>query len=242
MRIIAQKSDTLNTYDFFYNGLTKKYINSLCFSITYTKDNKIVIFNTPSAGYAITNTINNSTFDELQGYEIILLDDVLKALNKNNIKKDLYINLTPSNPGLLTEDNIKQVNQIMNDYVEKVKTIINSYTNLNIHLHSVSRNLITILKQKINTYKIGFAVTGEDATYIDVDYYVLTSNTQNDSIIDTLLKNNKEVIIYVYSDYYMSYLYEHYLGEKSTPYLQQTFEKLALLTNYPEIINRIFNS
>lgn len=242
MRIIAQKSDTLNTYDFFYNGLTKDYIDALGFNVTYTKDNKIVVFNNSAIGIAITNTINNSTLEELQGYEIVLLDEVLKNLNQNPIKKDLYINLAPSNPGLLTEDNIQQVTKSMNDYIDELKKVISPYTSLTINLHSISRNLITILKQKITTSKIGFAVTGEDATFIDVDYYVLISNTQNDAIIDTLLKNNKEVIIYVSSDYYMSYLYEHYLGEKSTPYLQQTFEKLALLTNYPEIIYRIFES
>lgn len=242
MRIIAQKNNNLNTQDFFYNALTKDYIDGINLSITYTKDNKIVVFNSPSAGAAITNTINTSTFSELQEYEIILLDEVLKNLNVNPIKKDLYINLTPSNPIILNDSNIQEVTKQMNNYVEEVEKIINQYKNLTINLHSNSRNLVTILKQRITNYNIGFAITGNDFNFIDVDYYILVSNTQNDAIIDTLLNQNKKVIIYVYSDYYISYLYEHYLGDKSTPYLQEIFTKLAIMTNYPEIIYKVFET
>lgn len=240
MRIIAQKNNNLNTQDFFYNALTKDYIDGINLSITYTKDNKIVIFNSPSAGAAVTNTINTSTYGELQEYEIILLDEVLKNLNENPIKKDLYINITPSNPIILNDDNIQEVTKKMNNYVDEVKEIIEKYKNLTINLHSNSRNLVSILKQKITNYKIGFSITGNDFNFIDVDYYVLISNTQNDAVIDTLLNQNKEVIIYVYSDYYISYLYEHYLGEKSTPYLQKVFTKIGIMTNYPEIIYKVF--
>lgn len=242
MRIIAQKNNNLNTQDFFYNALTKDYIDGINLSITYTKDNKIIVFNSPSAGAAITNTINTSTFSELQEYEIILLDEVLKNLNVNPIKKDLYINLTPSNPIILNDSNIQEVTKQMNNYVEEVEKIINQYKNLTINLHSNSRNLVTILKQRITNYNIGFAITGNDFNFIDVDYYILVSNTQNDAIIDTLLNQNKKVIIYVYSDYYISYLYEHYLGDKSTPYLQEIFTKLAIMTNYPEIIYKVFET
>lgn len=242
MRIIAQKSNTLSTYDFFYNALTRDYIDAINLSITYTKDNKIVIFNSQSANAAITNTINTNTFEELQQYEIILLDVALENLNINPIKKDLYINLTPSNPIVLDDTNIQEVTRQMNNYVDEVKRIIDKYKNLTINLHSNSRNLVSIMKQRITNYNIGFSITGNDFNFIDVDYYVLISNTQNDAIIDTLLNQNKIVIIYVYSDYYISFLYEHYLGEKSTPYLQEVFTKLSIMTNYPEIIHKVFET
>lgn len=242
MRIIAQKNNNLNTYDFFYNALTKDYIDAINLSITYTKDNKIVIFNSPSAGVAITNTINTSTLGELQEYEIVLLEEVLRNLNENPIKKDLYISLTPSNPIILNDANIQEVTKQMNNYVDEVQKIISKYKNLTINLHSSSRNLVSILKQRITNYKIGFSISGNDFNFIDVDYYILISNTQNDAIINTLLNQNKKVIIYVYSDYFISYLYEHYLGEKSTPYLQEIFTKIAIMTNYPEIIHKVFET
>lgn len=242
MRIIAQKNNNLNTYDFFYNALTKDYIDAINLSITYTKDNKIVIFNSPSAGVAITNTINTSTLGELQEYEIVLLEEVLRNLNENPIKKDLYISLTPSNPIILNDANIQEVTKQMNNYVDEVQKIISKYKNLTINLHSSSRNLVSILKQRITNYEIGFSISGNDFNFIDVDYYILISNTQNDAIINTLLNQNKKVIIYVYSDYYISYLYEHYLGEKSTPYLQEVLTKIAIMTNYPEIIHKVFET
>lgn len=240
MRIIAQKNNALNTSDFLSKSLSNDYIDGMSFNVTYTKDNKIVIFNSISISGAITNTINTSTLGELQGYEVILLDDVLRNLSKNPVKKDIYLNLAPLNTGIINDDNINEVTMMLNEYIDKIKEIIYNYKNLIINLHSINRNIVELLKQKLSNNKIGFTVTGNDLNFIDVDYYILIANTQNDAVIDMLLKNNKEVIIYVYSDYYISYLYDHYLGEKSTPYLQETFNKIAIMTNYPEIINKVF--
>lgn len=242
MKIIAQKNNNLNTSDFLSNSLSKDYIDGMSFNVTYTKDNKIIVFNTDSAKVAVTNTINNSTLEQLQEYEIILLDDLLKSLSKKTIKKDIYINLSPTNQGILSDENISEIAKKTNDYIDALKTVIDSYRNLNIKLHSVNRGLITNVKKKIPGFEVGFIFTGEDLNYIDVDYYVLISSTQNDAIIDILLKKQKKVILYISSDYYLSYFYEHYLGEKSTPYLQKVFAQLGILTNYPEVIYKVFSS
>lgn len=242
MRIIAQKSNNQNTYNFFSSGLSNSYIDGISFNITYTKDNKVVIFNTPSLEPAITNTINTSTLGELQGYEISQLEEELKNLEHVSNKKDIYILLSLPNYGVLTDTNIEMVTMNMNSYVDEVKKIVDSYPNLTINLHSYNRNLVTIMKQRITNHPIGFAITGLDPTFIDVDYYVIAANVFKDSIIDTLLKRKKEVIIYVLTSYYMSYLYEHYLGEKSTPELQQSLQKISFMTDYPLIINKLFST
>ena len=239
MRIIAQKTNSLTTSDFLKNSLGKDFIDAMSVSVTYTKDNKIVVYNAPTSDGAITNTINISTLGELQGYEIVLLEVMLKELNTSSKQKALYINLAPYNPGVLSDENIEYVSKRMNEYVSELKRVIQLYPKVTVHIHSINRNLISILKEKMPTNRIGFAVTGADITFVDVDYYVLLATVQNDLIIDTLLKNKKEVIIYVYSDYYISYLYDHYLGEKSTPYLQETFEKLGFMGNYGSIINSV---
>ncbi len=240
MKIIAQKSDALNTDEFFNSSLSKNFVTSISFNVAFTKDEKLVIFNANSIGTAITSTINNSTFNELEYYEIASLESILKSLSENPIKKDIYINLTPSNYELINDENAMEIANRMDNYIKSMKSLMDTYKNLVIHLHSVNRSLIERIKKMIPDVKVGFAVTGLDLNFIDVDYYVLVSNTQNDTIIDMLLKKEKEVIIYILSNYYISYLYEHYLGEKSTPLLQQTFNQLAFMTNYPEIIYKVF--
>lgn len=240
MRIIAQKNNTLATEEFIKNSLEKDFIDSMSINVTYTKDQKIVVYSAPAPGSAIANTINATTLGQLQGYEVILLNDMLSLLREKTIKKPLYINLAPYNSGILSDDNIEEITKQMNHYVDELKRILDSYSELDIYVHSINRSLVTMLKQKLANNRIGFAVTGADINFIDVDYYLLLTTAQNDLIIDTLLKSKKEVIVYIYSDYFLSYLYEHYLGEKSTPYLQQAFESLSFMGNYPDIIYKVF--
>ncbi len=242
MKIIAVKTNTLTTRDFFYNGLSKDYIDALSFNVTYTKDFKIVVFNTNLPGVATINTINMNTYGQLQGYEIVLLEEVLKNLSNTPVKKDLYINLIPSNPGVLSDENIQNVTKSMHSYIEELKRVLSLYPNVVTNIHSTSRNLITILKEEITTSRIGFVLDTGDFNFIDVDYYVLISGAQNDLIIKELFAHHKQVIIYIASDYYISYLYNHYLGEKSTPESQEIFQKLAFMTGYPEIIYKVFET
>jgi len=242
MKIIAQKSNILNTRDFFYNSLMTDYIDAIGFNITYTKDQKLVIFNTMPSGSAVTDTINTSTYSELEGYEILLLEEALDQLSKSSIKKELYINLTPFDLGILSDENIKEITTSLNRYVDNLKNLLDTYPELTYHLHSINRNLVTLLAEKIKTSEIGFVVAGNDFNFIDVDYYILMANTQNDAIVNMLLEAKKRIIIYVTSDYHLSYLYRHYLGETSTPYLQETFKKLDFMTNYPEIIHKVFET
>jgi len=198
MRIIAQKTNSLTTSDFLKNSLGKDFIDAMSVSVTYTKDNKIVVYNAPTSDGAITKTINISTLGELQGYEIVLLEVMLKELNTSSKQKALYINLAPYNPGVLSDENIEYVSKRMNEYVSELKRVIQLYPKVTVHIHSINRNLISILKEKMPTNRIGFAVTGADITFVDVDYYVLLATVQNDLIIDTLLKKKKEVIMIHY--------------------------------------------
>ena len=87
----------------------------------------------------------------------------------------------------------------------------------------------------------GFVIYGDDLNFIDVDYYVILMNAFSDAIIDLLHKRKKEVLLYLSSDYDIDYTYEHYLGEKSTPYLQEVFQKIGIISNYPEIIHKVFH-
>ena len=58
--------------------------------------------------------------------------------------------------------------------------------------------------------------------------------------IEDLLKENKEVNLYISSDYYLSFVYNHYVGEKSTHYRKEIFKDLGIVTSYPNIIYQTF--
>ena len=233
MRIIAQQTDALNTYDFWNNVIDKDYIDSMALNIALTKDNRVVTYNVYTNIDANINTIENSNLDELGNYELELFEDTLISLSERNLKKDIYVNIAPFRTGQLTEENIQATSIRINLYVDKIKESIDKYPNLKIHLHTINRSIATVLKNKIKDHRIGFIITNRDLNFIDVDYYVMTMVAFNDTIIDLLLKEKKEVIIYVRSDYYISFLYDHYIGEKSTPHSQQVLKELGILTNYP---------
>lgn len=239
MRIIAEQTDALNTYDFWNNVIEKDYIDAMALNIALTKDDKVVTYNINTNIDANVNTIETSNLNELGNYELELFEDTLKNLNERNMKKDIYVNIAPFRTGQLTEENIQQTSIRINLYIEKIIESINKYPNLNIHLHTINRSIITVLKNKIKDRKIGFIITNRDLNFIDVDYYVMTMVAFNDTIIDLLLKEKKEVIIYVRSDYYISFLYDHYIGEKSTTHSQLVLKELGILTNYPEVINKV---
>ena len=241
MKIIAGQTNSSNTDKFRTNVIEKDYINGMTLNVALTKDNKILTYNIPTSDDAIINTIENSTLAELYNYELELLDDALKDLSQRNMIKDIYINIAPFRVGILSNENIKQISERMNLYIDDIKQIIDRYPNLKIHLHSINKSLITIMKQKIKTHPIGSVVFNRDADFIDVDYYVVTMNAFDDAIIDLLLRNKKDILLYVYSDYYISYVYDHYLGEKSTPYLREVLTKIKIITNFPGIVDKIFN-
>ena len=45
MKIIAQQTDALNTYDFWNNVIEKDYIDAMALNVALTKDNQILTYN-----------------------------------------------------------------------------------------------------------------------------------------------------------------------------------------------------
>ena len=89
MKIIAQKSDTMNSEDFFHKALSTNYIDGINLNVALTKDNQIVVFNNTSVSDAIVNTIDNSTLSELNNYDIITLENNINKLKQENTNKDI---------------------------------------------------------------------------------------------------------------------------------------------------------
>ena len=130
MRIIAQQTDALNTYDFWNNVIEKEYIDSMALNVALTKDNKVVTYNIYTNIDANINTIENSNLNELNNYELELFEDTLKILNEKKLKKDIYVNIAPFRTGELTEENIQAITKRINLYSDKIKEIIDKYPNL----------------------------------------------------------------------------------------------------------------
>lgn len=242
MKIIAQKSNAMNSEEFFRNALTTNYIEGINLNIALTKDNQIVVFNTTSVSDAIVNTIDNSTLSELNNYDIITLEDTLNKLNQENITKDIYINVIPFKTGILTDENIQQTVIKMNLYIDNLKTIIDKFTRLTIHVHSINRNLVSMLKNKLKNKQIGFVIYVGDLNFIDVNYYVFTMNVYDEAIIDQLLKKNKNILIYIHSDYYLSVVYQGFLKEQENKVITKLVDKIGIISNYPEIIYKLFKT
>ena len=173
MRIIAQKTDILNNEEFIKNATTKDYIYGITINVALTKDNKILTYNLPANIEASINTIENSTYDELNNFELDLLENTLNNLNQKNYNKLIYLNVNPFKTGPLTDENIEETTRRMNLYLDKIKKIIDEYPNLKINLHSINRSLVTIMKQKIKNHQIGYIINNNDLNFIDVNYYTV---------------------------------------------------------------------
>ena len=79
MKIIAQKSDAMNSEEFFRKALSTNYIDGINLNVALTRDNQIVVFNNTSVSDAIVNTIDNSTLSELNNYDISVVSHLLSV-------------------------------------------------------------------------------------------------------------------------------------------------------------------
>ena len=108
MKIIAQQTNSLNTYDFRNNVIQKDYIDGMTLNVALTQDNKILIYNVSTNNDSIVNTIENSTLIELNNYKLELLDDALKDVSLRNMTKNIYISLAQFRIGILSEKILKR--------------------------------------------------------------------------------------------------------------------------------------
>lgn len=108
------------------------------------------------------------------------------------------------------------------------------------YLHSDSRSLLEIIKkEKIDT-KLGFQIVGFDLNYIDVDYYVFTTDMLNLPLIKQQIDLNKEVMIYIENEYDVSYLYDLFKGKEKNDLSIFISNHINLIGKYPAILNKIF--
>ena len=125
-------------------------------------------------------------------------------------------------------------------FINNLETLLKDKTNLDMYLHSTSRNLITLLKNKGLKAQIGFAVTTTDLNYIDTDYYVFAYEMINLILIKQELDLKKDVYLYLGSAYEMSSIFDYLRGDKATPLARELYDKLNLIGDYPDIMKKTF--
>ena len=240
MNLIIQKSIQYNIQDFFNKVINLDYIDGISLNVGVTKDEKIVVFNLSSGNEELLKSIHHNTYNQLKNLEMVMLDDILSYLNKNNYKDKVMLNLIPIEYKCVTEDETKALFEKINRYVNNLLTIFKDKKNLNLYVHSTSRSLINLLSEKDKNIHLGFAITTTDLNYIDVKYFVFSYEMINLTLIKQELDLGKEIFLYVGSTYEMSSIYDYLRGDKKTKLADEIYDKLFIMGDYPQILKKTF--
>ena len=240
MNLIIQKSIKYNIQDFFNTVINLDFVDGISLNVGVTKDDKIVIFNLSSGNDELVKSIYSNTYNELKNLEMIMLDDVLSYLSKINYKGRVMLNIIPLEHKCITEDETKALMEKIKLFLNNLENILKDKTNLDMFIHSTSRNLVTLLKNKGLKIKIGFAVTTTDLNYIDVEYYVFAYEMINLILIKQEIDLKKEVFLYLGSAYEISSIYDYLRGDKATDLAKELYNELNLMGDYPELMKKTF--
>ena len=240
MKLIIQKSIKYNMQDFFNKVIDLDFVDGISMNVGVTKDNEIVIFNLSSGNDELVKSIYSNTYKELKNLELVTLEEVLNYLNKINYKGRVMLNIIPLEHKCITEEETKALMEKIKQFINNLESLLKDKTNLDMYLHSTSRNLITLLKNKGLKAKIGFAVTTTDLNYIDTDYYVFAYEMINLILIKQEIDLKKDVYLYLGSAYEMSSIFDYLRGDKATPLARELYDKLNLIGDYPDIMKKTF--
>ncbi len=240
MNLIIQKSIKYNIQEFFNNVVNLEFIDGISLNVGVTKDDKIVIFNLTSGNDELVKSIFSNTYNQLKNLEMVMLDDVLSYLNNTNYKGKVMLNIIPLEHKCVTEEETKALMEKINLFLDNLEAMLKGKENLDLFIHSASRNLVTLFKNKGLKAKIGFAVTTTDLNYIDVEYYVFAYEMINLILIKQEVNLNKEVFLYLGSAYEMSSIFDYLRGSKATDLAKELYNKLNLIGDYPDIMKKTF--
>ena len=239
MKILAQKNTKYTLSEFFSNVINYDYVSGIVLNVVKTSDNVLVVINLSSGEESYVKTVYSNEFLNLKGFEMAPLKEVINYLKRINYKRKVTLNIIPYLPIQLTEEQNKMLFLEYREYARNLKKIINN-SNLDMYIHSVSRSLIELIKKENLKSKLGFAIVGFDLNYIDVDYYVFTVEMLNFPLMKQQLDNSKEIMVYMGTDYEISYLYDIFKGNKRTDLTKEIANNIYLIGNYPEVLNKTF--
>lgn len=240
MNLLVQKSSKYTLSEFFSKIIKYKYLDGIGLNVVKTIDNILVVVNLSNSEASYIKTVYSNNFLDLKGFEVVPLSEVINYLKKIDYKGKIFLDIIPYQPIKLTEEQNKILILEYKEYARNLKDIINKNQGLDIYIHSISRILIDFIRKEEIAAKFGFAIVGFDLNYIDVDYYVFSVEMLNFPLIKQELDRGKEIIVYIGTQYELSYVYDIFKGEKKTDLSEKIFKRIYIMGDYPEILKETF--
>ena len=238
MKIITYKNNLITYEDFLKNNINDTLIDGMIIPIIMTKDKEIIVFDDQITCVSKTEILKNNTYKELENACIIKLEDFLNKIKY--FKKRIILNIYPLYQVILSDDAIKYINEINNQYIKEINNIIKIFPNLNISLCTYNQLLIQKIKNIITNRKKGLIVKEDNLNYIDVDFYIIPPTMLDVMIINEELSRGKEVMISSYSSSDMAIINEYFILN-STQLKNKVLNQLTFVSAFPDLFKKIFN-
>lgn len=241
MKIIVNRN-VFQTTDEFFKQIKDSldYIEGISLQVLLTKDGiPIVMMPTTSDAFVaqVIKNVQNTNLNDIKDYEVLTLTDTLNRLSTFN--KKIIINFIPISTTPFAQ-NIELINKVNQNQVENLYKVLDQYPNLNIYLASISHNIIYQIKKQNKRNKIGVVLSLYETNYIDVDFYIFSSEMLSYPILNQQLRINKEVMISSRNCEEMMIIY-NFFDKLPNPQSDNMFNNISFISNYPLIIYKLFN-
>lgn len=240
MNIIAHKTDFYLTDEFFRDIITKEYVDGIALDIVLNNENMLLVYNYKTAGDNTVGQIQNLPLNQIIQSNVLVLEDTLERIYENRRNIPIYLNLIPNTLSIENDEDLKALNKRNNEYVMELDKVLKRYSGLNIKMHSISRNLVLLLKKVFLKNEIGFVVSTGDLTPTEVSYYVFPTYMIDDNVFRELRLNNKGIMIYIDNDGDLAIVTEKYNCDSTTDFSNEILQGLSFIIDQPILLDRIF--
>lgn len=201
-------------------------LSGLELDVRLTRDNEVVVIHDEDINRVSNGKgkVRDMTLDRLKRFNC---GTILKRERISTLDEALN-KLSPS--GMIIIELKDELNK-NNILVNKVLELIKKYPNLNIWLKSFSKDIVLYLKQYSN-YPVGILINAnnKELLNIDVDFYSISQKVINNEIVDNLLKQNKNIMVWTINDENEIMSLKNNLG--------YNFERVYIISDRPLTINK----
>ncbi len=237
MEIIVQKTSYYNTERFFEEAILEPYVSGVAFNLIFSRDHKILIFS-PNTSDSI-NIMNLQDITSTMDTSLVLdLEDALTRIKRSGKNLKVLLNLIPISYDIINDASVLQLATLNQEYMKELEKIVKEYTDLDISLHSISRNLL-VVADEIFSHSLGFFIYGGDLNLMDVDYYVFTTNMIDDTIFEQEIARDKGIYLQLIGSTDLALVVNHYDSKYSTALSQKVLPHLGFIVNQPNLIYRL---
>ena len=230
MQLIAHRGLTTeyikeNTLEAFLNALNNGY-DGVELDVRLTRDNEVVVIHDEDINRVSNGKgkVRDMTLTRLKRFNcgtllkrerISTLDEVLNKLSPSSI--------------IIIE--LKDEQNKNNILANKVLKIIEKYPNLDIWLKSFSKEIVNKL-QEYSQNPVGILINKDNRELLDmdVDFYSISQKVINNEIVDNLLKQNKNIMVWTVNDENEIMSLKNNLG--------YNFERVYIISDRPLTINK----